>query len=226
MTERLQVDRVAAIIPAYQASESVADVVGRSLEQLSHVLVVDDGSTDGSGQAAYEAGADLIVHEHNCGKGAALRTGFSHWFGRGFDAVVTLDADGQHLPEEIDKLLEASADGSDLVLGTRDHLFAEMSWLRRISNSLSSRLISIAAGTRLPDVQTGFRLYRRRLLEGVALEGDGFEAETGVVVRARRKGYRVSSTSVRMGFVDGRSTSHYRPLADSLRIARAVLRAR
>jgi glycosyltransferase involved in cell wall biosynthesis len=223
---------VAALIPAYQAAPTVGDVVRRTRAQLDHVLVIDDGSTDdGAGEAA-RAGAEVLAHAVNRGKGAALETGFRALLEGGFQAVVTLDADAQHLPEEIPKLL-SGADrggdgraGADLVLGTRDHLFAQMSAVRRLSNRISSRLISIAAGAPLSDVQTGFRLYGRRLLEEIGLQGSGFEAETAVVVRAVRQGFRVLAVPVRMGVVDGRGTSHYRPLLDSLRIARAVIRAR
>jgi len=140
--------------------------------------------------------------------------------------VVTLDADGQHLPEEIPRLLDAAGDGADLVLGTRDHLFAEMVAARRVANRLSSWAISWAAGQPLSDVQTGFRLYRRELLDATGFPETRFDAESAVVVRAARRGFRIVTVPVRLGFADGRTTSHYRPLVDSLRIARSVMRAR
>jgi len=139
--------------------------------------------------------------------------------------VVTLDADGQHLPEEIPKLLAAAAQG-DLVLGVRDHLFGEMSAIRRLSNRLSSKVISFAAGQYLSDIQTGFRLYSKRLIDAVGFPEARFEAESAVVVRAARRGFTVVTVPVRLGFTDGRTTSHYRPLVDSFRIAGAVARAR
>jgi hypothetical protein len=140
--------------------------------------------------------------------------------------VVTLDADGQHLPSEIPVLLHEFRKGADLVLGTRDHLFSQMSRGRSTSNRLSSIAISFAAGTRLPDIQTGFRVYSRHLFDSVPFLGSRFEAESAVVVRAARRGLRIRSVQVRMGAPDGRTTSHYRPLIDSLRIAAAVTRAR
>jgi hypothetical protein len=101
-----------------------------------------------------------------------------------------------------------------------------MSRLRRTSNRLSSMVISLVAGARLGDVQSGFRLYHRRVIERTGFPESRFDAESAVVVRAARRGLRIVSVPVRLGFADGRLTSHYRPIVDSLRIARAVARAR
>jgi len=217
--------RLAVAIPAYEAALSVGSVVARTLPVVRDVLVVDDGSRDGTADAARETGAEVHVLPTNRGKGAALRVAFDILFSSGFTGVVTLDADGQHLPEEIPRLL-AAADGADLVLGTRDHLFAEMSALRRCSNRLSSRAISWAAGQSMSDVQTGFRFYTRELIERTGFPEPRFEAESAVVVRAVRLGLHVTTTPVRLGHADGRTTSHYRPIVDSMRIAAAVARSR
>jgi glycosyltransferase involved in cell wall biosynthesis len=214
---------VAIAIPAYDAAYSVGEVVRRSRDVLPDVLVIDDGSRDGTADAARNAGAEVHSFSSNRGKGAALNAAFKILFSRGFTAVVTVDADGQHLPEEIPRLFAVEA---DLVLGTRDHLFAQMGVVRRFSNRLSSSGISWAAGQALSDVQTGFRLYTHELIERTGFPESGFEAESAVVVRAVRRGLRVASTPVRLGKADGRGTSHYRPVTDSLRIAAGVLRAR
>ena len=167
-TRATMTDSVAVAIPAYDAGKSVADVVRRTLALIPNVLVVDDGSEDDTRREATNAGAEVIFHRQNLGKGAALQLAFSELFGRGFEAVVTVDADGQHLPEEIPKLIERWGEGGDLIMGTRDHLYADMSRVRRASNTLSSRAISFFAGVNLRDCQTGFRLYTRELIDLLA----------------------------------------------------------
>lgn len=218
---------VAVAIPAYRAAPWIAAVVEGVGSLSLPVLVIDDGSDDGTGEVASNAGAAVRRLPVNQGKGAALRVAFDELFSRqGYAAVVTLDADGQHDPAAIPQLVEAWRQGADLVLGTRDRVWREMGVVRRVSNRLSSRAISILAGVLLADVQTGFRAYSRELVEAVGFPGNRFEAESAVVIRAVRRGYRIEPVPVRHSKVDGRASSHYRPLRDSLRIAVAVIRAR
>lgn len=217
---------VGTAIPAFQAENTISEVVRRTKAVVGEVLVIDDGSDDGTARAASDAGAFVLRQPHNLGKGRALRTAFRELFRRGAISVVTLDADGQHCPEEIPKLIKAAERGADLVIGSRDHVFAQMHPVRRVSNRWSSKVISMVAGSSLKDVQSGFRLYTRRLLEQTGFEEMRFEAESAVVVRAVRMGFKVACVPVQLGYPDGRRTSHYRPIVDSLRIARAVARAR
>jgi glycosyltransferase involved in cell wall biosynthesis len=218
--------RYAVAIPAFEAAPSIAAVVGRTLAMTAEVVVVDDGSADGTGDAARACGVPVLTNPVNLGKGRALKAAFDHLFASGYDAVVTLDADGQHPPEEIPKLLAPWREGADLVLGTRAHLYGAMGRVRRASNGTSSWLISHVAGATLPDCQTGYRLYTRALIETTGFPEARFEAESAVLVRAVRRGFRVVGVPVRLDEADGRATSHYRPIVDSLRIAGAVARAR
>lgn len=212
-----------AVIPAYQAAATVGAVVTASARHVARVVVVDDGSTDGTGAAARAAGATVLTHAENRGKGAALKTAFDDLFGGGVAAVVTIDADGQHVPDDIPRLLDAARAGADLVVGSRRTAFADMCRLRRLSNRVSSWWIARGA---LDDTQSGFRLYTRDLIERLGFPEPRFEAESAVIVRALRHGLRVVGVPVRMAVADGRGTSHFRPVADSVRIFRAVRRAR
>ena len=217
-------ERIAAIIPAYEAADTVAGVIKRTLAVVEDVVVVDDGSTDGTGDVAESAGARVLRHAENRGKGFALRTAFSDLERAGdVDAALTLDADGQHLPEEAPKLFAAR--DADLVIGTRSDLFDEMGRRRRRANRISTRMISWAAGTEVLDAQSGFRLYRRRLFHPEFFRPGRFESETSAIVRAARAGLVIANVAVDLAVVDGRSTSHYRQFTDSARIARAVVGA-
>lgn len=229
------IEKTLVVIPALNAERSIGAVVRdcKSLQRgadapqvIDEVLVIDDGSADRTAEIAREAGAVVVNHPLNRGKGAALKTGFAYAVEHGFDAIITLDADGQHLPGEIPKFLAARADtGADLIIGGRAHLFGEMLPRRRFANRFSAWSIALASKTSVTDSQSGYRLYSAHLLRAVRLRSDGFDMESEVIVRAGRRGFKVMTIPIDLGFVDGQSTSHYKPLADSLRIAWTVFRA-
>jgi glycosyltransferase involved in cell wall biosynthesis len=220
-------ERFAVIIPALNAERTIARVVVDARRQLEPVLVIDDGSTDATGEVARAVGATVLRHDVNRGKGAALKTGFAWALEQGFDGVITLDADGQHLPAEIPKFVEEREEsGADLIIGGRAHLFEGMLPRRRNANRFSAWSISIASGRRITDSQSGFRFYSARLLRGLKLRTNGFDMESEVIVRAGRRGFAIVTIDIDLGFVDGISTSHYKPLKDTLRIAWTVIRAR
>jgi glycosyltransferase involved in cell wall biosynthesis len=220
-------ERTAILIPALNAAHLVGPVVQASLVELSAVVVIDDGSNDGTGAVAAKAGAQVLSHAQNLGKGAALRTGFAWALQHDYDAVITLDADGQHLPSEVGKFLAARAEsGADLIIGGRAHHFRFMLPRRRIANQFSASSISIASGVTVTDSQSGFRLYSARLLRSIELHADGFDMESEVIVRAGRRGFRVVTIPIELGFVDGVATSHYKPVKDTLKIAWTVIKTR
>lgn len=220
-------EKVLVIIPAYNAARTVPDVVKSCINIISNIVVINDGSHDDTAAVAKSAGAEVVSHPHNRGKGAALKTGFAWALEHGFDAVITLDADGQHLPREIPKFLAARAEThADLIIGGRAHLFGQMLPRRRLANRFSAWSIARASGTGITDSQSGFRLYSANLLRNVHLRTDGFDMESEVIVHAGRRGFKVITIPIELGFVDGISTSHYKPLKDTLRIAWTVTRAR
>lgn len=220
-------ERYAVLIPALNAQRTIARVVVDARKELEPVVVIDDGSTDATGDVARAVGATVLRHDVNRGKGAALKTGFAWALERGYDGVITLDADGQHLPSEIPKFVEERGETmADLIIGGRAHLFHGMLPRRRNANRFSAWSISIASGKRITDSQSGFRFYSARLLRGVKPRTNGFDMESEVIVRAGRKGFVIVTIDIDLGFIDGISTSHYKPLKDTLRIAWTVVRAR
>lgn len=218
-------ERIAILIPALDAASSVGSVVEESLRHMPDVIVVNDGSTDRTAEAARAAGAVVLDHPKNLGKGGALKTGFRYALEHGFDAVISIDADGQHLPAEIPRFVAAWREtGADLIIGSRSHLFAQMLARRRMANEFSAAAISTVSRLPISDSQSGFRLYSKRLLTTLPIVANGFDAESEVIVRAGKAGLKVMMIPIELGFVNGITTSHYRPVADTVRIALRVAR--
>ncbi len=180
---------VLALIPAWNEAERIGPVL-EGVRAYLPLLVVDDGSSDATADVAEAAGATVVRHASNLGKGAALRTGF-HWaLEHGYEAVLTLDGDGQHDPADIPKFLAAYRAGAgDLIIGRRD--FRAMPFPRRYTNPLGSWLLSRALGQRIPDNQSGYRLYTRRLIQALQPRATGFELEVEVITQAVCGGFRL-----------------------------------
>ena len=213
--------KTAALIPAYREEKHIQDVVKRTLPHVAEVLVIDDGSADRTGDLAREAGARVLVNSPNLGKGATLVVGLDNLFAAGYDAVVCLDADGQHLPEEIPRFLDAG-ENADLVVGNRMADVKTMPFARLWTNRVTSGIISRLAGVRVPDVQCGFRLVRREAWQGVQITGRNFDFEAEMIVAMGRKGFRVASAPV--STVYGDEVSSINPVVDTVRFFRMVWR--
>lgn len=216
--------RILAVIAAYDEAERIAPVVDEALRHLP-VLVVDDGSTDATAAVAEAAGAEVFRQPENRGKGAALRRGFREALDRGAQAVVTLDADGQHDPSEIPAFLHAwKDDGVDLVVGARD--FRSMPPARRLSNTLGRRVLRWATGRDLPDNQSGYRLHSRRLVEAALEREDepGFGFEVEVVVACLERGWPIAWIPIRT--IYGDEESNINPVTHVARFLRLAARIR
>ena len=218
---------VLALIPAYEAQHTVCGVITGVRRFLEHVIVIDDGSSDETSGAARSAGAGLVRFERNRGKGAALRTGFAHALERGAAAAITIDADGQHDPAEIPRLLAHwNETNAGIVIGSRARAYDGMTSLRRFGNRFSNRAVSYLAGAPIEDAQSGLRLYDARLLRQIPLRGTRYELESEILVKAVRAGFAVECVHVGVHEVDGTATSHFRPVRDTARICAAVVRSR
>ncbi len=211
--------RVLALIPAWNEAPRVGRIVEGARAYLP-VLVVDDGSTDGTAEVAEKAGATVVRHPRNRGKGAALKTGFAWALAHGYDAVLTLDADGQHDPREIPRFLAAlDAGAGDLIIGKRQ--FSKMPWPRWWSTPLGTVLLSLALGRYIPDNQSGYRLITRRALESLQLTSDGFEMEVEMIAEAIRLGLAIGWVPIRTIYGIGKR-SYFHPVKDTLRFLRMV----
>lgn len=223
--DAVAIDRVsvAAIIPAYLEEKHVGDVVRRTLSQLPNVVVVDDGSNDRTAEEARKAGADVIVHEQNRGKGESIKSGFRYWLEHGSTYVVILDADGQHLPEEIERFLAAAAAGiGELLIGTRMNDVREMPAVRRMVNRYMSRKISSACGQDIPDTQCGFRMVHRSIIPHLLGGTERFDYETEMLILASRAGFRIASVPISTVYSDEVSSIH--PVRDTLRFFKLMRR--
>jgi glycosyltransferase involved in cell wall biosynthesis len=215
---------IVALIPGYNEGPRIAEVVRGASAHLP-VLVVDDGSADDTAHAARAAGARVIEQRPNQGKGAALRTGFRQALADGADAVLTLDADGQHDPTEIPAFLSAWAaePRPDLVIGRRN--FRAMPPIRRISNVLGGRAFSWAVGRPIPDNQSGYRLVSRRIMEATLESAEGgFEFEVEMITTCIRMGGTIAWVPIRTIYAG--EPSHIRPLAHLRSFIRIVRKAR
>jgi len=225
LADAIPIDRitVAAVIPAYLEEKHVGDVVRRTLLQLANVVVVDDGSSDRTAEEAKNAGADVIVHEQNRGKGESIKSGFRYWLDHGATYVIILDADGQHLPEEIPRFLNAAASGiGELLIGTRMNDVSEMPLVRRVVNRYMSGKISRACGQDIPDTQCGFRMVHRSIIPNLLGGTERFDYETEMLIQASRAGCRIASVPISTVYSDEVSSIH--PVRDTLRFFKLMRR--
>lgn len=222
---------LAVLIPCHEPGERLGPLLDKLLAQVppSRVLLVDDGSRDGSAEQARERGIEVFAHGQRQGKGAALVSGFVILGRRGHPWILSLDADGQHDPSYIPAFVEAARRHQlDLVLGDRMAAPGPMPWDRRLSNTLSSRLIAWRLGNRpgggpapfLRDSQCGFRLYRTALLARLHLACRQFDLESELLLKAVLGGARAGSVPVPCLYTRG--PSGIRRLGDSLRFLRLL----
>jgi glycosyltransferase involved in cell wall biosynthesis len=216
--------RIAVLIPAYNAAASLQGVIEGIKGYLSSILVVDDGSTDATAEIALAAGVHVLRHQINRGKGVALRTGFRFLLHQGYQAIITMDADGQHDPSYIPLLIRAYEEGrGDIVIGSRAGEFHAMSWLRRFWNQLGVKAVSKLIGTPLTDTQSGYRLIKAEVLQGLPLRAVGYEVELELLIKACKRGHRVVEIKVTTHYIDGRPSSHFRPVRDTWLVCRTFL---
>jgi len=204
------------IVPAYQEEKRIGVVVRGVRKQCVDVVVIDDGSTDSTAKEAEEAGAVVVRHDRNMGKGVALNSGFEYARKRGFDAVITMDADGQHDPADILHFIEEyRRTRPSALVGNRMGSTSAMPFVRRLTNRFMSRLLSRRMGQEVPDTQSGFRLYAREVIPLVIAESQRYAAESEVLLRLAEEGVQIGAVPVKVIYRDEKSRIN--PFVDALR---------
>ena len=218
--------RVIAAIPAFNEADTIGQVVENAMKYVDEVVVIDDGSTDSTGEIALGKGALVLRHRSNFGYGAALATGLRHMRENGSDILVTLDADGQHEPAEIPKLVQPIAEGrADVVTGSR---FLEVEngppipAYRKFGISVVNRAWKLASGGTLTDTQCGFRAYSRNAVNRIDIKQANMSASLEILDRASKSGMRIVEVPVSVKY--GKGTSTMEPGRHGLELVNYVLR--
>jgi glycosyltransferase involved in cell wall biosynthesis len=215
----------AAVIPCLNEAGKIAEVVGVVRRLVPTVFVVDDGSEDGTGALAIEAGAEVLRHEVPRGKGAALQAGWELARKRGFAWALTMDGDGQHSADDVTKFFEAAERrGAELVVGNRMSNPTGMPLVRRWVNRFMSKRISALAGISFPDSQCGFRLMNLETWATLSVDAAHFEIESDVLLAFARQGRRVEFVPIEVIYKSEQSKIH--PVRDTVRWVRWWRRAR
>lgn len=218
-------EKIFVAIPAFNAGATLQKVLRGVIRHVSRsqILVIDDGSSDDTARCAENFGVLLQRHEKNLGKGVALKTAFDYAVRKtSAHAVITLDADLQHLPDDIPKFVHAFAEEkSDLVIGARSFSTKVMPFFRVVSNTMTSKMLSWKTGQQVKDSQSGYRLHSRCLLERLQLKTSGYETESEILLQSCRNGMKLSFVPI--ATIYNGETSHIRGLRDSLRFIKLYL---
>ena len=215
--------KILAVIPAYNEADRIKKVITGAQAYLP-VMVIDDGSSDATAQIAENSGATVLQQTPNQGKGVALRAGFQYALEERYQAVLTLDADGQHDPEEIPAFLTAyQLNKADLIIGERD--FSQIPSVRRLANTLGRWSFSWAVGEPVSDNQSGYRLIGKRMMEAMLRSSEsGFEFEVEMIVVCIQRGYLLNWVPIRTIYRE--EGSHIHPLRHTIEFSRMVWQTR
>lgn len=213
--------KTCVIIPTFNESKKIGELIKQIRAQDLDVLVIDDGSQDNTSQIAKDSGATVLRYEKNQGKGASLIRGFEYALNKDYQAVITMDGDGQHLAEDIPYFMRlAKYSNSGVLVGNRMHKPKNMPLVRILTNKAMSFIISRIAGQEIPDTQCGFRLIKKEVLEKLKLKTRNYEIESEVLINTSRLGFKIESVAIKTIYRDEKSQIN--PFVDSLRFIRFI----
>ena len=213
-----------ACIPAYNVGNMIYDVVNQSKRYVDMVIVCDDGSTDKTIQQASLAGAVVISHEKNLGKGAALKSLFDYCLKINADIIVTIDGDGQFLPEEIPKMIEPILENSvDVVIGNRYSDDSEMPTYRKTGNKILDKISKLASDLPFNDTQSGFRAYSKNTLKTIHFSSTGFGVDSEILIDASQAGLKIFEVDVKVIYDTGEKTSTKNPISHTGEVITSVV---
>ncbi|MFC1698932.1 glycosyltransferase family 2 protein [Candidatus Omnitrophota bacterium] len=213
-----------ALVPSCNEAETIGRLVTAIKAQQLDIIVIDDGSTDQTAVIAQQAGADVLRHQTNQGKGAALKTGFAHALACGYQAIITMDGDGQHSTQDLPKFVEmAKNENVDIVLGNRMDAAKNMPLIRWLTNIFMSFLISLICARKIRDSQCGFRLIKARVLKKLELTCSNYEIESEMLIAATRSGFRIRSVPIQT--IYAQQTSQINPIVDTFRFFKYILKS-
>ncbi len=218
--------KVIAAIPCYRTELYVGDVVSRAKKYVDQVIVVDDGSDDGTGEVAREAGALVIRHEKNRGYGEAIKSCFEAARSNGADILVTLDGDGQHNPDEIPRVISPILKGeANLVIGSRflanEHSVPRY---RKFGIGVITFLWNFGSKVKVSDTQSGFRAYSKKVFESFPLREQGMAVSIEILEKARKRGAVIKEVPISCVYVS--STINFKAIKHGLSVALSVIKIR
>ena len=205
-----------ACIPVYNEEKIIGEIVKKCMNYVDKVIVCDDGSTDNTARVAKENGAHVIQHKKNTGKGSAMRSLFKSALENNGDVIVTIDGDGQFLPEEIPIIMDPILKNqSDIVIGYRFDDKTEMPTYRRIGNKMLDKISNFASDLPFRDTQSGFRAYSKKAIQMIKFTADGFGADSEILIDASRKELIISEEKITVIYNTGGKTSTQHPITHS-----------
>jgi glycosyltransferase involved in cell wall biosynthesis len=213
------------LIPAYNAGLTISELIEKTSKFVnkSDIVVVDDGSKDQTFAIAQRAGAVVLKHEKNKGKGEVLKTGFRYALEKNYHALITMDADLQHDPESIPDFICKANNFPGIIIGTRKRNLKIMPFARWLTNNLTSVIVSVLSGQSVRDSQSGYRLISTQVLKNLKLKSKKYDLESEILIKARRKGFKITEITIKTIYGEGKSFIN--PLIDTGRFIRLMWRS-